>query len=206
VISDRAIIHPNVRFGENCVVEEFAIVGAPPDGRSSGELETIIGEGAVIRSHAVIYAGNRVGARFHAGNKANVRELNEIGDDVSIGALSVVEHHVTIGNGVRIHSQAFIPEYTVLEDHCWIGPNVVFTNAKYPRSARGKQKLTGVRVMARAIICANATLLPGLVIGARALVGAGSVVTKNVPAGDVVAGNPACRLKCIAELPYDEAP
>ena len=202
MISDRAVIYPNVHLGRGCIVEDFAVVGSPPAGRRPGELETVIGDNSIIRSHAVIYAGNRIGARFHAGNKANIRELNEIGEDVSIGTLSVVEHHVKIGDGVRIHTQAFIPEYTVLEQQCWIGPNVVITNAKYPRSARAKDELKGVRVMARAILCANATVLPGLKIGVHALVGAGSVVTRDVADGEVVVGNPARTLKSISELPY----
>lgn len=195
MISKTAIIYPNVRFGKNCVVEDFAIVGAPPRGYKEGELETGIGDNAVIRSHTVIYAGNKIGSNFQTGNKANIRELNEIGNDVSIGTLSVIEHHVKIGNSVRIHSQVFIPEYSVLEDECWIGPNAVLTNAKYPNRPDTKQNLKGVRVERRAVIGANATLLPGIKIGEGALIGAGSVVTKDVPPGSVMAGNPAKLLK-----------
>ncbi len=195
MISKTAIIHTNVRFGKNCVVEDFAIVGTPPRGYKEGELETSIGDNAVIRSHTVIYAGNRIGSNFQTGNKANIRELNEIGSDVSIGTLSVIEHHVKIGNSVRIHSQVFIPEYSVLEDECWIGPNAVLTNAKYPNRPDTKQDLKGVRVERKAVIGANATLLPGIKIGEGALIGAGSVVTKDVPPGSVMAGNPAKLLK-----------
>ena len=203
MISKSAVIYPNVRLGKNCVVEDFVIIGVPPR-EYKGELETLIGDNAVIRSHTVIYAGNKIGNNFQTGNKANIRELNEIGDDVSIGTLSVVEHHVIIGNGVRIHTQAFIPEFTILEDECWIGPNVVITNAKYPKSPTAKAELKGVHIMKYAIIGANSTLLPGIKIGEYALVGAGSVVTKDVSDRCVVAGNPAKIINSIDKLPYCE--
>lgn len=202
MISKRAVIYPHVKLGQNCVVEDFAVIGAPPKGCKSGELETVIGDNAVIRSHTVIYAGNRIGDNFQAGNKANIRELNKIGDNVSIGTLTVVEHHVHMGNSVRIHTQAFIPEFTLLEDECWLGPNVVVTNAKYPQSPVVKEELKGAQIMKGAIIGANSTLLPGVKIGERALVGAGSVVTKDVPARTVVAGNPAKPINQIDNLPY----
>jgi len=76
-------------------------------------METILGSQALLRSHTVIYAGNIIGDSFQTGNKVNIRELNRIGDNVSVGTLSVIEHHVEIGNNVRIHSQAFIPEFSV---------------------------------------------------------------------------------------------
>jgi acetyltransferase-like isoleucine patch superfamily enzyme len=204
MISKSAIIYPNVKLGKNCIVEDFVIIGSPPRGYQIGELETVIGDNAVIRSHTVIYSGNKIGDGFQTGNKANIRELNEIGNNVSIGTLSVVEHHVKIGNNVRIHTQAFIPEFTVLEDECWIGPNVVITNAKYPTSPTAKKELKGVVIKNGAIIGANATLLPGVVIGEHALVGAGAVVIKSIPAGVVVAGNPAKVINSVDNLPYQK--
>jgi acetyltransferase-like isoleucine patch superfamily enzyme len=196
------IIHAGVSLGSNTVVEEFCIIGSPPRGHSSGELETVIGDGAHVRSHTVIYAGNRIGRNFQTGNKVNIRELNTIGDDVSVGTLSVIEHHVDIGNHVRIHSQVFIPEYSILEEECWIGPNVVLTNAQYPASPDAKNNLKGPIIRRRAKIGANVTILPGVVIGEDALVGAGSVVVRDVPAGAVVVGNPAKIIKKISDLPY----
>jgi acetyltransferase-like isoleucine patch superfamily enzyme len=157
----------------------------------------------VIRSHTVLYAGNRIGANFQTGHGAMIREENEIADDVSVGTGSVVEHHVRIARGVRIHSQAFVPEFSVLEEECWIGPNVVITNAKYPRSPGVKESLQGALVRRFAKIGANSTLLPGIEIGEYALVGAGSVVTKDVPPRTVVAGNPARVIKTIDNLPYN---
>ncbi|MDD5687467.1 MAG: acyltransferase [Elusimicrobia bacterium] len=201
-INKKSIIYPKVKLGKDCIVEEFAIIGVPPKGFKTGELETVIGDNAVIRSHTVIYAGNKIGNNFQTGNKANIRELNKIGDNVSIGTLSVIEHHIQIGSGVRIHTQVFIPEFTVLEDECWIGPNVVFTNAKYPKSPNVKKELKGAYIKKHAIVGANSTLLPGIIVGAHTLIGAGSVVTKNVPDGVVVAGNPAKHINKIENLPY----
>ena len=195
-------IYENVSLGEGTLVEEFCIVGTPPRGAKDGELPTMIGPGSVIRSHAVIYAGNVIGKNFQTGNKVNIRESNRIGDNVSIGTLSVIEHHVEIADRVRIHTQVFIPEFSILEEGCWIGPNVVFTNAKYPLSPGVKDSLVGPIVRRGAKIGANSTLLPGVVIGENALVGAGSVVVRDVPAGAVVVGNPARVIRQVADLPY----
>lgn len=198
-------IFENVTLGEGSVVEDFCIVGTPPRGMKDGELATTIGDGAVIRSHTVVYAGNVIGTSFQTGNKVNIRESNRIGNNVSVGTLSVIEHNVEIADNVRIHTQVFIPEYSVLEEGCWIGPNVVFTNAKYPLSPGVKDSLAGPTIRKGAKIGANVTLLPGVVIGENALVGAGSVVVRDVPAGAVVAGNPARVIGQISELPYAPA-
>jgi acetyltransferase-like isoleucine patch superfamily enzyme len=190
-IAQTSRIYHNVLLGATAVVEDFCVIGCPPRGMAPGEFETVIGDNAIIRSHCVIYAGNRIGRNFHVGHKANIRELNRIGDDVSIGTLSVVEHHVEIGSRVRIHTQVFIPEYSILMDDAWIGPNVVLTNAKYPNFPDTKGNLRGPVIEPGARIGANATILPGVVIGQGSLVGAGAVVTKNVEPGKIVAGNPA---------------
>jgi acetyltransferase-like isoleucine patch superfamily enzyme len=197
-------IFPNVIIGKNAVIEEYVIIGTPPRGRKPGELQTVIGDNAVIRSHTVIYAGNRIGNDFQTGHHVLVREENEIGNHVSIGTASVVEHHVKMGNNVRIHTQAFVPEMSILEDGAWIGPNAVITNAAYPLSPNVKNELKGAVVKKDAKIGANATLLPGITIGENALVGAGAVVTKDVPANKVVAGNPAKVINDVSNLPYGE--
>jgi acetyltransferase-like isoleucine patch superfamily enzyme len=195
----------NVSLGEPWSLEDYCLIGVPPRGAADGELTTRLGAGAVIRSHTVIYAGNEIGRNFQTGNKVNIRESNQIGDDVSIGTLSVVEHHVSIGNGVRIHTSAFIPEFSVLEDGCWIGPHVVLTNAKYPLSPGAKHSLAGPIIRKGAKIGANATLLPGVEIGEGAVIGAGAVVAHDVPAGAVVVGNPARVVNDISRLPYSAA-
>lgn len=195
-------IYLGLELGTDSIVEDYCILGVPPRGYEEGELLTIIGANAKIRSHTVIYAGNKIGKNLQTGNKVNIREFNSIGDNVSIGTLAVIEHHVVIGDGVRIHSQAFIPEHSVIEEDAWIGPNVVLTNAKYPLSPGVKAGLKGPVIKKRARIGANATILPALVIGTNALVGAGAVVVHDVPEDAVVVGNPARIIKSIVELPY----
>ena len=189
MIHATAIIFPNVELGKDVQIEAHCVIGQPF--KDYADEPTVIGDGAVIRSGTVIYAGNRIGRGFQTGHKANIRELNHIGDGVSIGTLSVVEHHVQIADGVRLHTQVFVPEYSVLKTNAWLGPNVVLTNALYPRHPDVKTSLVGPVVGANAKIGANATLLPGVRIGDSALVGAGSVVTKDVDARTIVAGNPA---------------
>lgn len=201
-MNEKYKIHENVDIGEGAVIGDFVIIGEPPRGMKRGELKTRIGKNATIRSHTVIYAGNIIGDNFRTGHHVTVREENKIGDNVSIGTSSVVEHHVRIEDNVRIHSQAFIPEETILEAGCWIGPKVVITNAKYPLSPGVKNSLKGATVRKNAKIGANATLLPGIIIGENALIGSGAVVTRDVPAGKVVVGNPARVIRDISELPY----
>ncbi len=198
-------VYPNVTLGKNVTIEDFVIIGVPPRGAQPGELPTVIGDDSIIRSHSVIYAGNRIGKNFQTGHHVMIREENTIGDNVSVGTASVLEHHVRIGNGVRIHSQAFIPELSTLEDGVWIGPNAVITNALYPLSNNVKQDLKGPLIRKNAKIGANATLLPAITVGENALVGAGAVVTKDVPAGKVVAGNPARVINDVSKLPYEKS-
>ena len=179
---------------------KYILIGVPPQGKLPGDLETHIGPNSTIRSHTVIYAGNKIGANFQTGHGAMLRELNEIGDNVSIGTHSIIEHHVKIRHNVRIHSNAFIPEYSILEDGVWVGPNVVFTNAMYPLSPDAKESLKGPHLLSGAKIGANTTLLPGVVIGRNALIGAGTVVVQDVPDGKIVVGNPGRIIKDVADL------
>jgi acetyltransferase-like isoleucine patch superfamily enzyme len=199
-IARTAILYDRVFLGDGSVVDEFVLIGVVPRGHPPGALETCIGSGALIRSHTVIYAGNNIGDRFQTGHSVMVREFNRIHHDVSIGTHSIIEHHVQIGRGVRIHSNAFIPEYSILEDDVWIGPNVVFTNALYPLIPNAKSNLKGPHLLSGAKIGANATLLPGVLIGSDALVGAGSVVVHDVPDRKVVVGNPARVIRDVSEI------
>lgn len=200
------IMHPSVLLPADAHIGAFVIIGEAARGRALGEVVTHIGARAIIRSHSVIYAGNVIGDDFQTGHGVLLREDNIVGNQVSIGSHSIVEHHVRLGDGVRLHSNVFIPEYSVLEDQCWIGPCVIVTNARYPQSRRIKEKLAGVYLEKRARIGAGAILLPGVRIGTGALIGAGAVVVRDVPPGAVVVGNPARVIKSVSDIPdYAEA-
>ena len=199
MVSHSAIIHPNVRLGENCIVEDFVIIGHPSREVKSGELETNIGDNAIIRSHTIIYAGNTIGNNLETGHGTVIRERNKIGDNVSVGTNSVIEHHVIMGNNVRIHSNCFIPEYTIIEDGCRLAPGVVLTSAKRPLNFDVKDNIRGSILKRNCYVGANATILAEVEIGENAMIGAGAVVTKNVLANTVIVGNPAKELRGITE-------
>jgi acetyltransferase-like isoleucine patch superfamily enzyme len=196
------MIHDRVIWQGAYELGPFSIIGQPSRRPETERAPTIIGDAACIGSHTIIYEGTRIGQRLTTGHHVLIREDNEIGEDVSIGSGCVVEHHVRIGCRVRLHSNVFVPEFSVLDDECWLGPNVVLTNAKYPQSPRVKSTLLGPVIGRRAKIGANATILPGLRIGEEALIGAGAVVTHDVEPYTVVAGNPARKIKSVKDLPY----
>jgi UDP-2-acetamido-3-amino-2,3-dideoxy-glucuronate N-acetyltransferase len=114
-----------------------------------------------------------------------------LGENVSIGAFTEIGPAV-IGNNVRIGAMCFIPEGVTIEDNAWIGPRVTFTNDKFPPS--GKENWKPILVKRGARIGAGVTVLPGVVIGENSLIGAGSVVTKNIPAGEKWCGVPAKKM------------
>jgi len=188
---ENKIIYKNVEIGKNARIGDYVIIGKAPNEKKDGELKTVIGDNAVIRSHTVIYAGNNIGDNFQTGHHVTIRENNSIGNNVSIGSGSDVEYEVRIEDEVRIHSQAFIPEYSILRKGCWVGPNVVLTNARYPGSQGVKDRLNGPELKENVKVGANSTILPAITIEKNSLIGAGSVVTKNIKKNIIAAGNPA---------------
>lgn len=124
---------------------------------------------------------------------SNVYPSAKIGKNVSIGAFCEIGANVVIRDNVRIGAMSFIPEGVTIEDGAWIGPRVTFTNDMYPPSGRDSWLKTVVCEGAR--IGASVTILPGVYIGEKSFVGAGSVVTKSVPAEETWAGVPARKIE-----------
>jgi acetyltransferase-like isoleucine patch superfamily enzyme len=190
-------INPKTRIGENSRIGDYAIIGEPPRGRKPGELETIIGKNARIRSHSVIYAGTRIGDDFETGHGVLIREGNIIGSKVLVGSHTILEDSSYLGNAVKIQSHAFIPRFTTIEDGVWIGPNVVITNDPHPPCGKC---IKGPTLKRNAKIGASATILPFLTVGENSLVGAGAVVVDDVPPNTVVIGCPARVIKGVKDL------
>jgi len=131
----------------------------------------------------------------------------EIGDESKIGAFAEIQKGARIGKRVKVSSHAFICEGVTIEDEVFIGHGVVFINDKYPQATTAEGALqtetdwqvVPTLVKRRASIGSNATILCGVTIGEGAIVGAGSVVTKDVPPYTIVAGNPARVIRQIAD-------
>ena len=123
----------------------------------------------------------------------------QIGTNCNICAHTLIENDVIVGNNVTVKSGVFIWDGSRIEDDVFIGPNATFTNDVMPRSKVYPDIFKGITVKKGASIGANATILPGIVIGQYAMVGAGAVVTKDVPDRAVVVGNPAKIIRYISE-------
>ena len=121
----------------------------------------------------------------------------KIGDNCNLCANVFVENDVFVGNNVTVKCGVQLWDGVTIEDNVFIGPNVTFTNDLFPRSKKYPEKFWKTTVKKGASIGANATILCGITIGENAMIGAGSVVTKDVPAGEVWIGNPA---RCIRKL------
>lgn len=179
-----------VEIGKNPQIDEGVVLGYTPE-REVKNYQLRIGDQARIRQGTILYGGSSIGDRFQAGHHVIVREEVQIGDDCVIAGSSIIDYKVKLGNRVKIHSHVYVAQFTVIEDDVFLAPGVMIANDKHPGSPDSRQKLCGPTIKKGAQIGINVTILPGVTIGEKAIVGAGSVVTKDIPAFSVVAGNPA---------------
>jgi acetyltransferase-like isoleucine patch superfamily enzyme len=160
-----------------------------------------LAEGARLRSGTVLYDASTIGAGFETGHGVVVREDCVIGAHVSIWSNTVVDYGCRIGDRVKIHSNCYIAQFTVIEDDAFLAPGVTIANDLYPGDEESAKLMTGPHIGAGAQIGVNVTILPFVRIGAGAIIGAGSVVTRDIPAGAVAYGNPARVSRQVADLP-----
>jgi UDP-2-acetamido-3-amino-2,3-dideoxy-glucuronate N-acetyltransferase len=199
------VIHAGVRLGSGCVLEDGAIVGKPPrvSARSRNRLpvqvETIIGDGAVVSAGAVVLAGTTIGSNTIVAVHAFVRERTTVGPESLVGTGAVIGCDVETGARMKLQTNAILVSGSMTEDDVFIGPSVSSMNDN--SAGRLRPELTGVTLRRGCRIGGSVALLPGVEVGEDALVGAGSVVTSDVPARAVVMGVPA---RVVGEVPEAE--
>ena len=149
----------------------------------------MVGDGARLRTGTVLYVGSRIGRNFETGHHVVVREQNRIGNDVSVWSDTVVDYGCVIGHRVKIHSNCYIAQFTEIEDDAFLAPGVTIANDLYPGSRISAEQMRGPLIAAGAQIGVNVTILPYVRIGAGAIIGAGSTVTRDIPDRTIAYGS-----------------
>jgi acetyltransferase-like isoleucine patch superfamily enzyme len=207
-IHPSAIVYPGTVLGTGVKILENAVVGKQPtlSPRSTATREplppAVIGAGTVVSTGAIVFAGTTIGDRVILGDQSCVRERVDIGDDVVVGRGSLIENDTTIGSLTKIQADAYITAYSTLEEHVFIAPRVVTTNDNWMgRTETRFGNIKGPTIRRGARVGGGAVLCPGIEIGEEAFVGAGAVVTKDVPPRVVVVGSPA---RILRDVPAGE--
>lgn len=207
IIGNNVVIHEGSIIGRNVRIDDHAVIGKKPMRsvrsalKQNSELPpTCIGDECLIGTSSIIYRGSRIGSKVLVADLATVRENTQIGDETIIGRGVAVENFCKIGNRCKLETNAYITAYSELEDDVFIAPGVVTSNDNYAGRGRERhQHFKGVTVKRGGRLGAQATVLPGKVIGEESLVGAGSVVTRDTQARKVYVGNPARVLRDVPE-------
>ena len=193
------ILRENVTLGDNSFVGARCILGEYLvdffDKRDFQHHKTVIGKNAIIRSETIIYGENVIGHHLQTGHRATIRENSQIGHHVRVGTLCDIQGDCQIGNYVSMQSGIYIAQGSIIKDYVWLFPHVVLTNDPNPPS----EELSPITISDYASVAARSVILPGKNIGKDSVVGAGSVVNKDVPEGKMVVGNPIRELADTAD-------
>lgn len=200
-IGDNTAIYDNVVIGDNATVANDCVIGEPlgdyyREPNAYTNPATVIGANSLIRSHAIIYAASQIGESFACGHRVTIRENSTFGNNCRVGTLCDIQGFVTFGDYCSLHSNVHIGQKSVLGNFVFIYPYVVLTNDPTPPS----NVLLGPSVGDYSQIAVFSVLLPGVKIGRHCLVGAGSVVGKDVDDYQLVLGNPAKPVKNVAKI------
>lgn len=198
------VVHAGTRVGPGCQVGDHSILGKLPSVAATSTLKKrgdltgqplpplVLGPRCTVGALAVIYAGTEIGEECFVADLASIREHCRLGRQVIVGRGVTVENHVTIGEGTKLQAEAYITALSTLEEQVFIAPTVSTSNDNYmARTEERFRHRKGATIRRGARVGANAVLLPGVEVGQEAVVGAGSVVTRNVPPYRVAFGNPA---------------
>lgn len=211
-ISASATIGKNVKIGDNCSIYDHVVIkdnsiicndcviGEPLSGYYSEDgytnPVTVIEPNALIRSHTIIYAGCNIGESFSCGHRVTIRENSKIGKFCRIGTVSDLQGNLEIGDYCWLHSNVHIGQQSKLGNFVFIYPYVVLTNDPTPPS----NSCIGPSIGDYSQVAVFSVLLPGVKIGKHCLVGAGSIVGKDVADFQLVLGSPAKPIKDVREI------
>lgn len=179
-----------VQPGEGLRIDDGVCLGYSPE-RVQLQTPLILGRFARLRSGTVLYLGSTIGDYFSTGHHVVLREECVIGDHVSVWSNSVIDYGSHIGSGVKIHANCYIAQYSRICDDAFLAPGVTFANDLYPGHPESAGAMTGPTIEAGAQLGVNVTVLPFVTVGDGAMIGAGAVVTRDIPPGTVAAGCPA---------------
>lgn len=177
---------PRRELGEDCVIDDPDSVGYLHDESAD---PAVIGDRARIRKGTIVYADVEIGDDFTTGHNALVREDTTIGDSVIVGTDTVIDGTTEIGSHVSLQTGVYVPTDTTIGSNVFVGPRAVMTNDPYP--VRQDEPLEGPILEDGVSIGANATILPGVRVGAGSFVAAGATVTEDVPPHTLALGTPA---------------
>jgi len=184
-IGPYSIIYDHVTLGANTVIQAFCEIGYMRDDLEDARLT--IGANSLVRSHSVFYQGSTFGEHLQTGHHVIVREQSQIGRYVAIGTLCDIQGQCQLGDCVHLHSKVFVAQLSYIGPFVWIFPSCVLTNDPHPPSYGVK----GVHIENYAIVASMSTILPGVRVGAEAVIGAMSLVNRNVPPRQLAFGVPA---------------
>ena len=182
-------------------IDDGVIFGYPVSRAGGAAAPLVLGMGARLRSGTTLYDGSVIGVGLQTGHGVVVREDCVVGDNVCVWSNTVIDYGCRIGSQVKIHCNCYVAQFSEIGDDAFLAPGVTTANDLYPGDARSAAMMGGPKIGPGAQIGVNVTILPHVRIGAGAMVGAGSVVTRDLPPGVVAFGNPAVVHRLVTDLP-----
>ncbi len=198
-IGHGTVVHPDTVIGPRTRVDDHAVLGKRPRSAAISILKVAtelppleIGEDCFVGAQSVIYRGARLAAKVFVADLASIREDVVVETGVIVGRGVTIENKCRIGEYTKLESNVYVVAMTTIGERCFIAPGVCMANDNFMgRTEERFKRMGGPRIRRAARVGANAILMPGITIGEEAVVGAGAVVTRDVPAYQTVLGTPA---------------
>ncbi len=209
VVGNNVVIHRDTVIGDNVRIDDGTVIGKLPM-RAANTAVTkdealppcTISDNCIVGTNVVIYRGSKIGEKVLIADLSTVRENVTIGKATIVGRGVAIENKCTIGKYVKLETNVYITAYSVIEDRVFVAPCVATSNDNFVGRTEGRFKhFRGVTLKKGARVGVNATILPGKTIGEDSLVGAGALVTKDIPPRKIVVGAPA---KPLRDVPKEQ--